>query len=361
MIFLLVCTLVVLIILVVLALSQVSDVNKRLSAFLRELNKIQGLESSLERIERELAGLKGTASRPLEEPGHPKAPAPLQAGPQPAGAGLPVSQPVPSPAAHPASASGSLSPGSEIPAPPITPWEPRQKKPVKSRAEWEAFIGGKLLNRIGAFALILGVGFFLKYAFDNNLISETVRVLIGVAAGITCLAVARRTHKRDMKIFAQGLVGSGIAILYLSVYASFNYYHLVPQWLAFVFMSLVTLLTFGHGILYDSLAVGILGWAGGFLTPFMLSTGEPNETGLFGYIALLDVAILAMLFRKRNWIVLEPLTMGATWAIYYLWHFDYYVGDKLSVALPFISLFWIFFQIKQIYNISMSSITHHTG
>jgi uncharacterized membrane protein len=37
---------------------------------------------------------------------------------------------------------------------------PPPPKPSRTRAEWEALVGGKLLNRIGAFALILGVGFF---------------------------------------------------------------------------------------------------------------------------------------------------------------------------------------------------------
>ncbi|HLF14682.1 MAG TPA: DUF2339 domain-containing protein [Bacteroidota bacterium] len=335
MILLVICVFVLLIVLVVLALSQVSDLNKRITAYLRELNKIVGLESRLERLEREMSGLRSPAGGATAQPGPPGGTIPTRAGLEPGG----VTSSAP-PAAPPAAIPSR---GPESPVAPITPWETRQKKPSRSRPEWEAFIGGKLLNRIGAFALILGVGFFLKYAFDNNLISETVRVLIGAAAGFTCLAVARRTHRRDMKIFGQGLVGSGIAILYLSVYASFNYYHLVPQWLAFVMMSVVTLLTFWHGILYDSLAVGVLGWAGGFITPFMLSTGEPNETGLFGYIALLDAAILGVVFRKRSWVVLEPLTLLATWAIYYRWHIDYYVPDKLPAALLFISLFWMFF------------------
>ncbi len=355
MIFLLVCALILLVVLVARALSQVSDINLRLSAFMRELNMIPGLESRLARLERELLQLKGGAPAPHDDAATPKPAASAQAAPPPPTAAHPSTVAAPSTAgAHgtpPDVRSVDAEPWSPIvenPPPPITPWAPPPRKPSKSRAEWEAFIGGKLLNRIGAFALILGVGFFLKYAFDNNLISETVRVLIGVAAGLTCLAVARRTFRREMKIFAQGLVGAGIAILYLSVYASFNYYHLVPQWIAFVLMSLVTLLTFWHGVAYDSLAVGLLGWAGGFLTPFMLATGEPNETGLFGYIALLDAGILALAFRKRSWVVLEPLAMIATWIVYYLWHQDCYGPEMLPVALFFISLFWVLFHVADV-------------
>jgi uncharacterized membrane protein len=79
------------------------------------------------------------------------------------------------------------------------------------------------MNRIGALALIIGIGFFLKYAFDNNWINETARVLIGGAFGLTCVAGAYATNKKGFQIFAQGLVGAGISIMYLSVYASFNF------------------------------------------------------------------------------------------------------------------------------------------
>jgi uncharacterized membrane protein len=213
----------------------------------------------------------------------------------------------------------------------------------RTREEWESFVGGKLLNRIGALALIIGLGFFLKYAFDNNWISETVRVLIGAFAGIASLGLAYRTHQKGFQIFSQGLVGAGIAILYLSVYASFNFYVLVPQWAAFLLMAVVTALSLALGTYYDSIAIGLLGWAGGFLTPLMLSTGSANEIGLFTYIALLDTGLLAVVFMKNKWNVIEPLTLAATWIMYFAWYYRYYQDSDLIVTVFFISVFWILF------------------
>src|SRR4030042_2046308 len=116
----------------------------------------------------------------------------------------------------------------------------------RTREEWEALIGGKLLNRIGALALIIGIGFFLKYAFDKHWLTETMRVLIGIVIGTVLLWVGSRSYKKELRIFAQGLIGAGISILYLSVYASFNFYHLVPQVIAFLMMSVVTVITFSR-------------------------------------------------------------------------------------------------------------------
>jgi uncharacterized membrane protein len=223
-----------------------------------------------------------------------------------------------------------------------TPAKPVVKpyRPSRTREEWETLIGGKLLNRIGALALIIGMGFFLKYAFDNNWISETVRVLIGGGIGVLLLTGARHFRRLGLQIFAQGLLGAGIAILYLSVYASFNFYHLVPQAAAFALMSAVTLIAFFHALRYDSFAVSVLGWFGGFLTPFLLSSGEANETGLFTYILLLDAGLAAMLLKKPAWAILEFLTFAGTWAVYAAWYSADYSMEKLAVTLVFMTLFW---------------------
>ena len=236
----------------------------------------------------------------------------------------------------------------EARAPSYTPVPQKGVRPSRTREEWEAIIGGKLLNRIGALALIIGIGFFMKYAFDNHWIGETTRVLIGAVIGILCLIGGYRTHKRNFEIFAQGLVGAGIAILYLSIFAAFNFYHLVPQWVAFVFMSVVTLIAFLNGLFYDSLAEGILGWAGGFLTPILLSTGQANELGLFTYVVLLDAGLIALIVKRDRWAILEPLAFIGTWLLYISWREQYYTDGDLWMTVFFVVAFWVLFMVPDI-------------
>jgi uncharacterized membrane protein len=277
-------------------------------------------------------------------------------------------QPAPTPAAEPRVERITQPAPAVSPTPPtLPPSAPRPQPqpslslppmpPSRTREEWEALIGGKLLNRIGAFALILGVGFFLKYAFDNNLISETLRVIIGFITGVLLLIGGARFHKKGLAIFAQGLIGAGISIFYLSVYASFNFYHLVSQPVAFVLMAMVTALTFLHGMKYDSLAVAVLGWAGGFLTPFLLSTGQSNEVGLFTYIATLNIGLLAILLKKDAWVILEPLTLAATYLIYFAWRDKYYDEEKLLVAAFFLTIFWGLFHGLDVFRIIKGATT----
>jgi uncharacterized membrane protein len=236
-------------------------------------------------------------------------------------------------------------------APAATPFPPRKPEgsPSRTREEWEAVIGGKLLNRIGALALLIGIGLFLKYAFDNDLISETARVLIGGGAGLACLFGAYRTEKKGYRVFAQGLAGAGIGILYLSGYASFNYYHIVSQPVAFVLLAALTMMSLEIGSRYDSLAVSLLGWLGGILTPLMLGTGESNEPGLFGFLSLLNLGILFVLVRKRTWMGLEVLALAGTYIWYLLWFAEYYTPADLPLTLFFLALFWGFFHAYDLF------------
>ncbi len=285
----------------------------RLQALERQVSELGATISSLKE---QIAGLTGPGSRKKAVSRGKEKPA--------------TPPPKPVAAAHP-------------PAPTVAPQQAVQQTPSRTREEWEALIGGKLFNRIGALALFIGIGYFLKYAFDNNWISETARVLIGAAIGFACLAGGYRTNTRGFQVFAQGLGGAGIAILYLAVYAAFNFYQLVPQWVAFVLMAIVTVIAFANGLFYDSLAEAILGWAGGFLTPVLLSTGHSNEIGLFTYIVLLDAGMLAMVWKKERWWVLEPLTFVGTWILYVAWSNQYYTEADLGITVLFATLFWLLF------------------
>ncbi len=271
----------------------------------------------------------------------------------------PPGQSVPPPAATPVRTEPPRAQATVPPSPPpvaiIPPAPP--KVPSRTKEEFEAFVGGKLLNRIGALALVMGVGFFLKYAFDNNWINETMRVAIGLAAGIGVLLLGVRTEKKGFAIFAQGLFGAGISILYLSIYASFNFYHLVPQAAAFAVMSLVTMLGFAIAVRYDSLATSLLAWAGGFLTPFMLSTGNANEVGLFAYVFLLEAGLLALVVRKPSWNILAGLTLAGTYLVFFAWRFGYYHDDALGVTLFFLTAFWFLFLLFDLYQAMRQEIS----
>src|SRR5437016_6829077 len=62
--------------------------------------------------------------------------------------------------------------------------KPAAKSESDTQAELESKIGAHWLNRIGIIAMLIGVSYFLKYAFDNQWIGPAGRVLIGLLGGM---------------------------------------------------------------------------------------------------------------------------------------------------------------------------------
>ncbi|HEY3135582.1 MAG TPA: DUF2339 domain-containing protein [Blastocatellia bacterium] len=221
--------------------------------------------------------------------------------------------------------------------------QPKRDKTSRTRPDLESRIGGRWLLWIGIIAISFGVAFFLKFAFDNQWITPGWRVNIGVAIGLAFLVGGERLRRR-YPVYSHGLSGGGIFILYLSVFVGFNTYHLIPQPLAFALMAAVTGTASLLAARYSALAIAILGLIGGFLTPILLSTGVDNEIGLFGYIALLDLGVLALAYSKR-WRSLNYLAFAATVVMFTAWMFTWYATEKLWTTVFFLTVFFMIFAL----------------
>src|SRR5213079_622409 len=172
------------------------------------------------------------------------------------------------------------------PIPETTPLIPVEEVRMEAAAppartiDWEQFMGAKMFAWIGGFALFLGVAFFVKYSFEHNLISPELRVAIGFLAGIALVVGGLALKRKENAVTAQTLCATGILILYAVTFACRSFYH-------FAFFGLIPAVAFVLAVRLNAIAVAVLGMAGGFLTPILLSTRQDNPFGLFGYIALL--------------------------------------------------------------------------
>ncbi|MBN1781528.1 DUF2339 domain-containing protein [bacterium] len=223
-----------------------------------------------------------------------------------------------------------------------------RRKKSRTRSEWETLIGTKLLNRTGAVALILGAGFFMKTAYDKDWFSPAVRVLAVALYGFVFLLIGSRLHKKGLAIFAQGMIGSGLALLYLSVYSSFNYYHLITQWTASFLMLMVTAIAFFYALRYRSLAMALLGWFGGTMTPLILGSGIADAWRLFTYLMIMTAGITAIVMINRQWIVLELLSLVSAFSYFFVWHHAHYSRERMTAALVFVSVIWILFFLSHL-------------
>lgn len=214
-------------------------------------------------------------------------------------------------------------------------------------ASFEEMVGGGLLTKIGITALLFGVGFFLKYAFDNEWIGPTGQVIMGVMGGLFLIILGDFLREK-YRAYALSLVGGGIGILYLSIYAAHGFYHLIASVpLASVLFSGITFCGVILAVRHDSLPLAGIAVFGGFLTPFLVSTGENKIFSLFTYVTVLDLGILAVSIMKR-WRPLNMLGMAGTVLTFMAWAGTFYTRDQLFITEFFLTVFFLIFSLSLI-------------
>jgi uncharacterized membrane protein len=191
------------------------------------------------------------------------------------------------------------------------------EKWLQNNPDIEKFIGENLINKIGIGVLILGIAFFVKYAIDENWINEVGRVSIGLLCGVILIALAHRVRK-NYRSFSSVLVGGGLTVFYFTIAFAFHQYHLLNQSSAFIIMTIITVFAVILSILYNRIELAILATIGGFITPFLVSTGQTNYVALFTYLNILNGGLIALAFHKR-WNILNFIAFIFTVIIYGGW------------------------------------------
>jgi hypothetical protein len=224
--------------------------------------------------------------------------------------------------------------------PPVSIAPDFSPRPSAPKINWEQFMGVKGFAWLGGLALFLGVAFFVKYSFDNNLVPPELRVAIGFLAGLGLLVGGVMMSRKNFPALSQTLCATGVVILYAVTFACRSIYHFeffgaLPT---FLLMALITTTAFFLAVRLNALVVAILGMLGGFLTPVLLSTGQDNPLGLFGYIAILDAGLIIVALNRRWYFLTALAALGTAimqigWADKFFVSEKYFEGNKIFIAL----------------------------
>ena len=206
----------------------------------------------------------------------------------------------------------------------------------------EQRIGSQWLNRIGIVAVLIGVSYFLKYAFDNGWIGPGGRIAIGLVAGIGIVVWSEWFRRKSYVVFSYSLKAVGIGVMYLSLWAAFQLYHLIPAGVAFFAMIVVTAATAALALAQDAEILAALALVGGFATPALVSTGENHEVVLFSYVVLLDVFSLVLL-KYKPWRRLLIGSFVGTLIMYVGWNSSFYSSEQFGTTFLFVTLFMLIF------------------
>jgi uncharacterized membrane protein len=288
----------------------------------------QRLERELALLRQELRGLRDRkeaaaymAHRPshaVEEPAEPRPAAPPIPPTQPSRSELPA-------APEPAFEAAPPPP----PQPPSTPSRPTAEPAPRGL---EQRLGARGFVWLGGICIALAGGFLVKYSIDEGLLGPGMRVAIGILAGFVLLIVGDFMRRKSGTI-GQSVTAAGIACLYASLFAAVALYQLINPVLAFAILAALTFVAIALALRHGPF-VGLVGLAGGFLTPAIVSTGEPHPAILFSYLYLLQLGAL-WLERQRGWWYLPAIANagGLGWAFLVL-STQLLGGGVDAVALP---------------------------
>ena len=224
--------------------------------------------------------------------------------------------------------------------PPTPPSEPSAfDRGVEQFKNW--LKGGNPLARVGIVILFFGATFLARYAAENSLFPIELRFASLALGAFVLLVVGWRLRERRA-VYAQLLQGGGVAGLYLTVFAATKLYHLLPIGMAFALMVVVALAAAVLAVGQNSLSLAVIGTAGGFLAPIMVSSGSGNHVALFSYYAILNLGVFAVAWF-RTWKVLNVLGFVFTFTITGLWRVSGYESGDLFSADAFLILFFLMY------------------
>jgi uncharacterized membrane protein len=241
-------------------------------------------------------------------------------------------EPLPSRAVSVSDAGATAEPavGAE-PAPvPAAAVEPAGPEP-KLGFDWEELIGVRHFSWGAGMLLALAAVFFLGYSIQQGWLQPPVRMAIGLVVGVGLLVGCELKAARRYPVTANALDGSAIAILFATFFAAYRLWELLDPAAAFGLMALVTAVAVLLSIRRDSVFIALLGLVGGFSTPALLSTGQDNPIGLFGYLLLLNAGLGWVAYRKR-WPLLVGLSLLFTTLYQWGWVAKFLTPGKLPVA-----------------------------
>jgi len=213
--------------------------------------------------------------------------------------------------------------------------------PIRPSALWDFFFGGNALVRFGVIVLFFGVAFLLKYASEHIEIPIEARLIAVALCAVVMLAIGWRLR---LSRPGYGLImqGGAIGVLYLTVFAAFRLYQLLPGGLVFALLAAMAVFSALLAVLQDAPSLAAMGISGGFLAPILASTGGGSHVALFSFYALLNLGILIIAWFKA-WRSLNLLGFAFTFIIGLIWGARFYRSEFFASTEPFLILFFLFY------------------
>jgi len=292
--------------------------NSRLGLMEREIGALRSLVLSMPAL--------GTAPQTATQAGETLATVP------PAAAVADASAIVAEPAAIDAPAQPdkpeALSTPTEPDAAPETEAPPSAAPPLQpKRPDIETALGTRWAVWVGGIALALGGLFLVRYSIEAGLLGPAARLTFAAIFGAALVAAGEVIRRSIFRLPVEGLAAAyipailtaaGAFSLFGTVYAAHGIYGFIGPGTAFFMLGAIGLATLALALIHGQALAGI-GLVGALATPLLVNSQAPNHWALFGYLAIVLVAAVAV-SRIRTWSVLAAAAFAGVglWTLLYM-------------------------------------------
>ncbi len=189
---------------------------------------------------------------------------------------------------------------------------------------------------VGVLAIVLGMGFFLKFAIDQGWITETMRVTLGLFVGLLLAALGELWHKKHER-YANALSAGGIAVLYFSIYAAHAFYSLISSDAAFILTIILSIITFFLKYRYTTKLFTVLSVVGAYLAPVLFMPNLAQFNILFPYLTILTIVSMLLFFKEDEFEILFLSLFGLA-VNYVIWSEKNQLFLFMTQAMIFLSI-----------------------
>ncbi|HYL59748.1 MAG TPA: DUF2339 domain-containing protein [Candidatus Acidoferrales bacterium] len=207
--------------------------------------------------------------------------------------------------------------------------------------EWEALVGGNLLNKLGILILIVGLSLFLGQLRAH--LGPGGRIAVGVVVSLAMLSGGMfAEHRSRYVIVGRGLIGGGWAALYTTAYAA----HGLPSSRIIESPTVATILLLAiaagmiaHSIRYRAEAVTGVAYFVAFATLVLSPT---TSFALFASVPL--VASLLVVSHRFGWERMAVAGVVVTYASYAWGSRDSGAPAAFDAGQIALAIYWLMFE-----------------
>jgi uncharacterized membrane protein len=225
----------------------------------------------------------------------------------------------------PVVASEPVSPDDVPPLPPPeTAPPPPAAAAARPRPSIEERFGTQWVVWAGGFAVACGGFFMLRLSIEQGWFGPGTRVFLGALLALLLIAAGEWTRRKELVTGIAGitsahipsiLTAAGTTIAYADIWAAYALYNFLAPGTAFILLGIVALATLTAALLHGPTLAG-LGLVGAYVTPAMVSTGQPNYWALYVYLMVVSGAAMALArARLWRWLAVTAVTFGVLWTL----------------------------------------------